>query len=90
MAGGGAAGRGGGEVHRRLAVLGGRGVAVSLVFARGDLGLAEFHRYFGRGGRRLERHVGLSFHLVEKADHNFTHAGARRRLLDVLVAALGA
>ena len=77
------------EVHRRLGVLAARGAKVALIFAEGDLGLHEFHRYFDPGGRRLGRHPGLSFRLVEDADHNFTHAGARSRLLDVMVAALG-
>ena len=76
------------EVHRRLAVLSGRGVKVALVFAEGDLGLAEFRRYFGSGGRRLAHHPGLSVRLVADADHNFTHAEARARLFEVLVAAL--
>ncbi len=72
------------EVHRRMRVLTARGVSASLVFSDNDIGLMEFHRYFSVDGDKIARYPQVEFALVPDADHNFTHQGARDRLLVVL------
>lgn len=73
------------ECHRRFAVLAARGVEISLVYAEGDVGLAEFKTYFGETGRHLVHYQKTSLTMIPDADHNFTHLGAARRLLDALL-----
>ncbi len=73
------------ECHRRFAVLAKRGVEVSLVYAEGDVGMAEFKTYFGEAGGRLADYPNTSLTMIPDADHNFTHLAAARRLLDTLL-----
>lgn len=73
------------ECHRRFAVLAGRKVELSLIYAEGDVGLAELQTYFGEAGKGLAAYPNASLTMLPDADHNFTHLAAGRRLLDALV-----
>ncbi len=77
------------EVHRLMRTLAARGTRMALVFSEGDIGLAEFHTYFGPTGRKLAAYPQASLTMVDDADHNFTHLGARQRLLAALRQVLG-
>lgn len=80
-----AAGRRIAEVRHGMLTLSRRGTKVSLVFSEGDAGLGELATYFGRDGRRLAACRGTRLRMVPKADHNFTHLGARQRMVDTVV-----
>ncbi len=71
-------------VHRQFRALDQRGTRVSMLFSRDDAGLKEFHAYFGDRGQRLNGYRLVTMRLIEDADHNFTHRGARDRLLAAL------
>ena len=73
------------ECHRRFRVLADRKVELALIYADGDIGMAEFRTYFGEGGARLAAYPNATLTTIPDADHNFTHLGAGRRLLDVLL-----
>jgi len=73
------------ECHRRLKVLAGRNVELALIYADGDIGLTEFRTYFGEAGERLAAYPNATLTMIPDADHNFTHLGAGRRLLDALL-----
>ena len=73
------------ECHRRFKVLAGRKVELALIYADGDIGMAEFKTYFGEGGERLAAYPNATLTTIPDADHNFTHLGAGRRLLDALL-----
>lgn len=72
------------EVHRRFQSLADRKVNVWVVYSEGDLGLLELDTYFGKGGRRLALYPNVKRAMVADSDHNFTHKGARARLLATL------
>ncbi|WP_020180167.1 alpha/beta hydrolase [Methylopila sp. M107] len=72
------------DVHRRFAALEKRGVRTWLVYSEGDLGLNELHTYFGEDGRKVAQYPNVWRAMVMDADHNFTHKGARARLLATL------
>ncbi len=72
------------EVHRRFTTLDKRGVRVWLVYSEGDLGLTELHTYFGEDGKKVANYPNVWRAMVMDADHNFTHKGARARLLATL------
>ncbi|MFC3695239.1 alpha/beta hydrolase family protein [Chenggangzhangella methanolivorans] len=72
------------EVHRRFQALADRKTNVWIVYSVGDLGLIELDTHFGRGGRRLAGYPNVRRAMVEDADHNFTHKGARARLFKTL------
>lgn len=76
------------ETHRRFAALTKRGAKVWIVYSEGDLGLNELHTYFGEGGAKLAAYPNVSRAMVDAADHNFTHKGARERLLTALLGIL--
>lgn len=76
------------EVHRRFATLAKRQVAVWVIYSEGDLGLVELHTYFGEDGRRLASYPNVRRAMASEADHNFTHKGARERLLAILAGVL--
>ena len=76
------------QVHGMMRGLAKRGTRIGLVFSEGDLGLGEFHTYFGQSGQKLAVYPLMSLAMVPDADHNFTHHGARRRLLTALKQAL--
>lgn len=73
------------QCHRHFAVLAERKVALSLLYADGDVGLAELQTYFGEGGKGLTAYPNASLTMIPDADHNFTHLAAGRRLLDALL-----
>ena len=73
------------QCHRHFAALAARRVALSLVYAEGDVGLAELGTYFGEGGERLADYPNATLSMIPDADHNFTHLAAGRRLLDTLL-----
>lgn len=73
------------ECHRRFGVLAARKVEVALIYAEGDVGLAEFQTYFGKTGDGIAAYPHVSFSTIARADHNFTHLGAARRLRDRLL-----
>lgn len=73
------------ECHRRMRVLAGRDVEVSLVYAEGDVGMGEFRTYFGARGERLSAYPEAALTMIPDADHNFTHRAAAERLLAVLM-----
>ncbi|POR50884.1 serine aminopeptidase S33 family [Bosea psychrotolerans] len=68
------------ECHRRFGVLATRKVNVALIYAQGDIGMAEFNTYFGKTGEGLSAYRNVSFATIPDADHNFTHLGAALRL----------
>ncbi len=65
-----------------------RGTGVSMLFSADDAGLKEFRAYFGERGQRLGNYRLVTMDLIADADHNFTHRGARERLLAALRAAI--
>ncbi len=71
-------------VHRQFRDLEKRGARVSMLFSSDDAGLKEFHAYFGAEGQRLAGYRLVTMQLIDDADHNFTHRGARDRLLAAL------
>ncbi|HEV7329034.1 MAG TPA: alpha/beta fold hydrolase [Bosea sp. (in: a-proteobacteria)] len=73
------------QCHRHFATLMARKVELSLIYADGDVGIAEFQTYFGEGGKHLAAYPNASLTIIPKADHNFTHLAAGRRLLDALI-----
>ncbi|CAN7706179.1 alpha/beta fold hydrolase [Bosea sp. LjRoot237] len=73
------------QCHRHFAVLAERKVALSLLYADGDVGLAELQTYFGEAGKGLAAYPNASLTMIPDADHNFTHLAAGRRLLDALL-----
>lgn len=73
------------ECHRRFGVLATRKVDVALIYAEGDVGLAEFNTYFGKTGDGISAYRHVSFSTIPRADHNFTHLGAALRLRDRLL-----
>lgn len=73
------------ECHRRFGILAARKVDVALIYAEGDVGMAEFHTYFGKTGDGIAAYPNLSFSTLPQADHNFTHLGAALRLRDRLL-----
>jgi alpha-beta hydrolase superfamily lysophospholipase len=73
------------ECHRRFGNLAARKVDVALIYAEGDVGMAEFHTYFGKTGDGIAAYPNLSFSTIPRADHNFTHLGAALRLRDRLL-----
>jgi hypothetical protein len=73
------------QCHRHFATLTARKVELSLIYADGDVGIAEFQTYFGEGGQRLAAYPNASLTIIPNADHNFTHLAAGRRLLDALI-----
>jgi alpha-beta hydrolase superfamily lysophospholipase len=72
------------EGHRRFQILENRGVRLAMLFSEGDHSLGEFRTYMGRKGAALSRYPKASISIIPNADHDFTHAGARARLTDVL------
>jgi alpha-beta hydrolase superfamily lysophospholipase len=78
------------EGHRRFQILESRGVRLAMLFSEGDHALAEFRTYMGRKGARLRRYPKASVSIIANADHDFTHAGARARLTNVLCDVLAA
>ncbi len=76
-------------VHRQFRTLDARGTWVSMLFSSDDAGLKEFHAYFGARGRRLGGYRLARMRLIDDSDHNFTHRGARYRLLAALGEVLG-
>ena len=73
------------ECHRRFGVLAARKVNVALIYAQGDIGMAEFETYFGKTGEGISAYRNVSLATIPDADHNFTHLGAARRLRDMLL-----
>lgn len=73
------------ECHRRFGVLAARKVDVALIYAEGDVGMAEFNTYFGKTGEGISAYRNVSFATIPHADHNFTHLGAAGRLRDTLL-----
>ncbi|CAN7466524.1 alpha/beta fold hydrolase [Bosea sp. LjRoot90] len=73
------------QCHRHFAVLAERKVALSLLYADGDVGLAELQTYFGEAGKGLAVYPNASLTMIPDADHNFTHLAAGQRLLDALL-----
>lgn len=73
------------QCHRHFGTLAAREVDVSLIYADGDVGIAEFQTYFDEGGKRLATYPNASLTIIPNADHNFTHLAAGRRLLDALL-----
>lgn len=73
------------QCHRHFATLAARNVALSLLYAEGDVGLAELETYFGKNGERLASYPNATLTMIPDADHNFTHLAAGRRLLDALI-----
>jgi pimeloyl-ACP methyl ester carboxylesterase len=73
------------QCHRHFATLAARQVALSLLYADGDVGLAELETYFGEAGKGLAAYPNASLTMLADADHNFTHLAAGRRLLDALM-----
>lgn len=74
------------DVHRRFRDLAARNAKVTIVYAADDHGLIEFEAYFGKDGERLAAYPNATRATVADADHNFTHRGARGRLLETLKA----
>lgn len=73
------------QCHRHFATLAARNVELSLLYADGDVGLAELETYFGEAGKGLATYPNASLTMLADADHNFTHLAAGRRLLDALM-----
>jgi pimeloyl-ACP methyl ester carboxylesterase len=73
------------ECYRRFGVLAARKVDVALIYAQGDVGMAEFKTYFGETGAGISGYGNVSLATIPDADHNFTHFGAARRLRDRLL-----
>jgi pimeloyl-ACP methyl ester carboxylesterase len=73
------------QCHRHFATLAARNVELSLLYADGDVGLAELETYFGEAGKGLATYPNASLTMLADADHNFTHLAAGRRLLDGLI-----
>jgi pimeloyl-ACP methyl ester carboxylesterase len=73
------------QCHRHFATLTARNVELSLLYADGDVGLAELQTYFGEAGKGLAAYPNASLTMLADADHNFTHLAAGRRLLDALL-----
>jgi hypothetical protein len=73
------------ECHRRFRLLAARKVNVALIYAQGDVGMAEFKTYFGKTGEGISAYRNVSLASIPDADHNFTHLGAARRLCDTLL-----
>lgn len=73
------------QCHRHFATLAARNVELSLLYADGDVGLAELQTYFGEAGKGLAAYPNASLTMLADADHNFTHLAAGRRLLDALM-----
>jgi hypothetical protein len=73
------------QCHRHFATLAARNVELSLLYADGDVGLAELDTYFGEAGKGLATYPNASLTMLADADHNFTHLAAGRRLLDALM-----
>ena len=73
------------QCHRHFATLAARNVELSLLYADGDVGLAELETYFGEAGTGLSAYPNASLTMLADADHNFTHLAAGRRLLDALM-----
>ncbi|MGE7470969.1 alpha/beta fold hydrolase [Bosea sp. NPDC003192] len=73
------------QCHRHFATLAARNVELSLLYADGDVGLAELQTYFGEAGKGLAAYPNASLTMLADADHNFTHLAAGRRLLDALI-----
>ena len=73
------------QCHRHFATLAARNVQLSLLYADGDVGLAELETYFGEAGKGLSAYPNASLTMLADADHNFTHLAAGRRLLDALM-----
>jgi pimeloyl-ACP methyl ester carboxylesterase len=73
------------QCHRHFATLAARNVELSLLYADGDVGIAEFQTYFGQAGKGLDAYPNASLTMLADADHNFTHLAAGRRLLDELM-----
>ena len=73
------------QCHRHFATLAARNVELSLLYADGDVGMAELQTYFGEAGKGLAAYPNASLTMLADADHNFTHLAAGRRLLDALV-----
>ena len=73
------------QCHRHFATLAARNVELSLLYADGDVGLAELETYFGEAGKGLSAYPNASLTMLADADHNFTHLAAGRRLLDALM-----
>ncbi|HWJ75775.1 MAG TPA: alpha/beta fold hydrolase [Kaistia sp.] len=71
-------------VHRQFHALEQRGTDVAMLFSTDDAGLSEFAVYFGGRGQRLASYRRVGMRLIPDADHNFTHRGARDRLLSAL------
>jgi pimeloyl-ACP methyl ester carboxylesterase len=78
------------QVHGMMRTLARRQTQTVLIFSEGDVGLVELQTYFGRNGRKLAHYPNMSLATVKDADHNFTHYGARQRLLTVLRKVLAA
>lgn len=76
------------DVHRQFRMLEQRGTRVSMLFSADDAGLKEFRAYFGERGQRLGNYRLVTMDLIPDADHNFTHRGARERLLAALQGAI--
>ncbi|KRE24536.1 hypothetical protein ASE66_04725 [Bosea sp. Root483D1] len=73
------------QCHHHFATLAARKVELSLLYADGDVGIAEFQTYFGEAGKGLAAYPNASLTMLADADHNFTHLAAGRRLLDALI-----
>lgn len=73
------------QCHRHFATLAARNVELLLLYADGDVGLAELETYFGEAGKGLAAYPNTSLTMLADADHNFTHLAAGRRLLDALI-----
>ncbi len=73
------------ECHRRFGMLAARKVDVALIYAQGDVGMAEFQTYFGKMGEGISAYRNLTLATIPDADHNFTHLGAARRLRGMLL-----
>ncbi|THV20279.1 alpha/beta fold hydrolase [Peteryoungia ipomoeae] len=64
-----------------------RGVAIELIYSRGDIGYQHFAELFGADGRGLRRFPSAHLTVLEGADHNlsppFAQAAYQERIVDL-------
>lgn len=73
------------EPARLMAILAARGTKLLFLYSAQDAGLDEISRHFGSPAR-LAAIPGASLQTVPDADHNFSPAWARARLLQAAAA----
>lgn len=72
------------DLHHALRQTVARGLAVHLVFAKGEPGLTMLQEQAGGAVARLSSQQALKLTVMEQADHTFTQSEAQRRLFDIV------